>query len=210
MAKQKFQIGDKVALIKQPYTVGTVGGYEYTRRMDRPWGANILTKKKKYLVRIENNFTQYFYADELQFADLHSLAEHLDKHGDIPKLSKKEREEMKQCKYCDVPFNEIEESKEEPGVCEYCVGQRKHISKINLRKSAYVDLEKFSIYGHEGDWLEVTEWTNGEGIDVLIHYANDHDETDHTFKLSYDEFTAIANIVNKFGYKIPIFTKSEQ
>ena len=296
MAKQKFQIGDKVALVKQPYTVGTVEGYEYARRMDRPWSANILTKKKKYLVHIENYFTKYFYADELQFADLHSLAEHLDKHGDIPKLSKKEQEEIAQspifqsmfkvgdivtdpmakfipnigkivkfveengkyyytveftdkktniylehqlckgslndkflydefvkigelaegigpkenCKYCDTPFNEIEESKEESGACEYCVDQRKHISDINLRKSAYVDLEKFSIYGHKGDWLEVTEWTNGEGIDVLIHYANDHDETDHTFKLSYDEFTAIANIVNKFGNHIIIFTKSEK
>lgn len=227
MAKQKFQIGDKVALVKQPYTVGTVGGYEYARRLDRPWGTNILTKKKKYLVHLGNIFTQYYYSDELQFADLHSLAEHLNKHGDIPKLSKKEQEEIMQpmfnvgdivtdpmakfipnigkivkfvkengkyyytveftdkktniylehqlckgslndkflydefvkigeltegigpkdkCKYCDVPFNEIEESKEEQGACEYCVDQRKHISEINLRKSAYVDLEQFSIY----------------------------------------------------------------
>jgi len=112
------------------------------------------------------------------------------------------------CKYCETPFEEIEESTEEKGACEYCVEQRNCISEVNHRKAANVDLGKFSIYGHKNDWLEVTEWTNEEGIDVLIHYANDHDETDHTFKLSYDELTAIVNIVNKFGRMPIIFTES--
>lgn len=111
------------------------------------------------------------------------------------------------CKYCETPFEEIEESTEEKGACEYCVEQRNCISEVNHRKAANVDLGKFSIYGHKNDWLEVTEWTNGEGIDVLIHYANDHDETDHIFKLSYDELTAIVNIVNKFGRMPIIFTE---
>ena len=299
MAKQKFQIGDKVALVKQPYTVGMVVDIKtmYSNgKILLGCPSTEYTSRKVYDVQLENHTVlRDIKSYELQFADLRSLAEHLDKHGDIPKLSKKEQEEIvppvlppkfqegdividpmakfipnigkivkfveengkyyytveftdkktniyleyqlckgslndkflydefvkigelaegigpkENCKYCDTPFDEIEESKEESGACKYCVDQRKHISDINLRKSAYVDLEKFSIYGHKGDWLEVTEWTNGEGIDVLIHYANDHDETDHTFKLSYDEFTAIANIVNKFGNHHIIFTKSEK
>ena len=67
-----------------------------------------------------------------------------------------------------------------------------------------MDLNKFSILGHKGDWLEVTEWANGEGFDILIHYANDHDETNHTLMLSYDEYEAIVNIIHSFGSFKPV------
>lgn len=114
------------------------------------------------------------------------------------------------CKYCKTPFEEIEESKEEPGVCEYCIEQRHLIPEVNLRKACNVDLNEFSTFGHEGDWLEVTEWTNHEGFDVTIHYANDYIETDHNFRLSYDELSAIINIVNKFGMLPAVFTKAPE
>lgn len=121
----------------------------------------------------------------------------------------KEDNSKNNCKYCGVPFDEIEESDIEPGACEYCIELRDLISDVNLRKSGHVDLEHFSSFGHKGDWLEVTEWANTEGIDICIHYANDHDETNHNFMLSYDELSAVMNIVNKFGKLPPIFTKPE-
>lgn len=114
--------------------------------------------------------------------------------------------DMKQnrCRWCDTPFDEIPESQSIPGVCEFCEERRKLFGRVVKRKSGSVDLDKFSIYGHKGDWLEVTEWTNGEGIDILIHYANDHDETNHTFMLSYDEYEAIINIVHSFDSFKPV------
>lgn len=234
MSKRKFNIGDKVTVI-----TGNCAGKSGTI-------INIFNKnsRKEYFIEFNNGEYGNYLSYNLQFADLHILANYLDKHGDLPELSKKEKEEMETygpfgyipnfnkeekklknketmqndvnkalskgiCKYCGVPFDEIEESTEEKGACEYCIEQRKHVSKINFRKSCYVDMNEFSAFGHEGDWIEVTEWTNGEGIDICIHYANDHDETDHIFKLSYDELMAIMNIINKFGTLQPVFTKSE-
>lgn len=110
------------------------------------------------------------------------------------------------CKYCGTPFSEIPESKSESGVCEYCAERQAMISEITMKKSANVDLQEFSIYGQAGDWLEVTEWTNGEGIDIIIERF---DEPNKNISLAYDELEAIINIVNKFGTLPPIYTKIE-
>lgn len=40
--------------------------------------------------------------------------------------------------------------------------------KVNNRKSIFEDLKKFSIFAKEGDFIEVTEWTNGEGVDISL------------------------------------------
>ena len=110
------------------------------------------------------------------------------------------------CKYCGTPFNEIPESKSESGACEYCKEKRAMISEINIKKSASVDLREFSNFGQEGDWLEVTEWANGEGVDIIIEYAKSQSKN---ISLTYDELEAIINIVNKFGTLPPIYTKIE-
>ena len=80
------------------------------------------------------------------------------------------------------------------------------ISEIKMKKSANVDLHEFSIYGQECDWLEVTEWANGEGIDIIIEQTK---EPSKNISLTYDELEAIINIVNKFGMLPPIYTKNE-
>lgn len=110
------------------------------------------------------------------------------------------------CKYCGASFNEISESESETGVCEYCAERQAMISEITMKKSASVDLHEFSIYGQDGDWLEVTEWTNGEGIDIIIEKIK---EATKNISLTYDELEAIINIVNKFGALPPIYTKKE-
>lgn len=43
---------------------------------------------------------------------------------------------------------------------------------INNRKSASCDLVKFCYLSNKGSFIEVTNWTNGEGYDVTIE-AND-------------------------------------
>jgi len=191
-----FCIGDivKVIMSKEVPNLGII-----TKILDN--------KKYRYEVGFPNGKTEIYFDYQLtkavpndesfyyEFMELAKMAE-----GIGPK-------EVKKCKLCGTSFDEIEESKEEPGTCEYCIEQRNLISDVNMRKAANVDLGKFSIFGHEGDWLEVTEWTNGEGIDISIHYASDHDETNRDFMLSYDELSAIMNIVNKFGTLPAVFTK---
>jgi len=110
------------------------------------------------------------------------------------------------CKYCGTPFNEIPESKSELGACEYCEEKRAMISEIKIKKSASVDLHEFSNFGQEGDWLEVSEWANGNGIDIIFEYSK---RPSKNISLTYDEFEAIINIVNKFGTLPPIYTKIE-
>lgn len=41
--------------------------------------------------------------------------------------------------------------------------------EIEQRKTIYDDLNKYCIYAKDHDYIEVTEWTNGEGYDVNIN-----------------------------------------
>lgn len=40
--------------------------------------------------------------------------------------------------------------------------------KIENRKSIHDNLRKYDILAQEDDFIEVTEWTNSEGIDITI------------------------------------------
>ena len=196
MGKQKFQIGDNVYVKRgRKNEIGRVGKVD-----------NIIYKSFGRLCYIvtynDDNYPKSgaFYADMLLFSDMHSLANHMTKEYAV-------KNENKKCKYCNVPFTEIPESKSESGVCEYCVERSAMISEIKMKKSANVDLHKYSIYGQESDWLEVTEWANEEGVDIIIEQTK---EPTKNISLAYDELEAIINIVNKFGALPPIYTKSEK
>ena len=204
MIKRKFNIGDKVVIA--PKYKNRYNSIITTGEVVDIWSNG---DRAVYQVTFEDKKPKFtFYSYELVFADLHALAEHCSKE-----LEKQEKSPKKatKCKYCGEPFDEDNfESSEEPGACEYCVDQRKKMPKIHMRKSIAVDLKDFSIYGKGDDWLEVTEWTNGEGIDIDIHYDSDHEEDIRNFKLSYDELGVIMNIVNKFGYLPTIYTTEEK
>ena len=94
--KQKFQIGDKVALVKQPYAVGTVVDISTIYTPQFYWTGEIKQKSRKhYTIQLEDNtFLHSLKSNELEFADLHAMAEHINKGCSLPKLSKKEKEEM--------------------------------------------------------------------------------------------------------------------
>lgn len=64
--------------------------------------------------------------------------------------------------------------------------------KTNNRKSVYEDLSKFSIFADEHDFIEVTEWTNGEGVDVNIEDKSGS----RKISLLYDEIEAIVTMSN--------------
>lgn len=40
--------------------------------------------------------------------------------------------------------------------------------EFRRRKAVWDDLKKYDILAKEGDFIEVTEWTNGEGVDITI------------------------------------------
>ena len=186
MSKQKFQIGDKVYVNRgRKDEIGRIGNV-----------TNIYKSFGRLCYIIKYNDDKFpksgiFYADMLRL---------------ISDMQSATKNENTKCKYCGTPFNEIPESKLESGACEYCEDKRAMISEIISKKSANVDLHKFTNFGQEGDWLEVTEWANGEGIDIIIEYSK---RPSNNISLSYDELEAIINIVNKFDTLPPIYTKNE-
>ena len=65
--------------------------------------------------------------------------------------------------------------------------------EINDRKSIFDDLKKYSHLAKEDDFIEVTEWTNGEGWDITIN--------DKHFSLTFGELDAINYLVKALEYK---------
>ena len=112
-----------------------------------------------------------------------------------PKLDQKER-----CRWCNTPFEEIPESPNIPGVCEYCEEHKNAIGKVELRKSASVELEHFNLWGDKHASLMATEWPNQEGIDINIYQGEGKPEKN--IELTYGEAEAILNIVHSFNPSI--------
>lgn len=69
--------------------------------------------------------------------------------------------------------------------------------KVLQRKSAFVDLKDYCIMSvgedrkDKGDFLEVTEWSNGEGYDVLIHDVSGIT----TFNLTWGQFESLKKCI---------------
>lgn len=64
------------------------------------------------------------------------------------------------------------------------------------RKSVHDDLKKYDYLSKDSWYIEVTEWVNGEGIDVTI-------ESDGTklISLTYGELDAINHLQNALRYE---------
>ncbi len=64
--------------------------------------------------------------------------------------------------------------------------------KINNRRSAFVELKDFCYLTNKdsGDFIEVTEWTNGEGFDVTV---SAHKE--QQFTLTWGEYRALKKLI---------------
>lgn len=59
--------------------------------------------------------------------------------------------------------------------------------KVEKRNSVFEDLRKFDPSAKEHDYIEVTEWTNGEGWDISICNRG----VPRHMQLHYDELDAI-------------------
>ena len=65
--------------------------------------------------------------------------------------------------------------------------------KIYNRKSVSDDLKKYDYLSKEDDFIEVTEWFNGEGISVTINTT--------TFELTFGQLDAINYLSQALKYE---------
>lgn len=64
------------------------------------------------------------------------------------------------------------------------------------RKSVHDDLKKYDYLSKDGGYVEVTEWVNGEGIDVTIESGSTK-----LISLTYGELDAINHLQNALRYE---------
>lgn len=65
--------------------------------------------------------------------------------------------------------------------------------KIYNRKSVSDDLKKYDYLFKDGDFIEITEWFNGEGISVTINTT--------TFELTFGQLDAINYLSQALKYE---------
>lgn len=65
--------------------------------------------------------------------------------------------------------------------------------KLVNRKSIHDDLKKYCVLAKDNDHIEVTEWTNGEGWDIIIN--------DKIISLTWGELNAINYLTKALGYE---------
>ncbi len=62
------------------------------------------------------------------------------------------------------------------------------------RKSVFAILKQFCVFADEQDYIEVTEWKNGEGYDVEIN-----GKLQERFQLTHGEFQALKALIKKLN-----------
>lgn len=65
--------------------------------------------------------------------------------------------------------------------------------EIRERQSISDDLSKYDHLSKDNDFIEITEWSNGEGWDISIN--------DRTFQLTYGQLGAINFLIKALEYK---------
>lgn len=66
--------------------------------------------------------------------------------------------------------------------------------EIKQRKSVYDSLKKYCVYAKDDDYIEITEWTNGEGWDINI-------SDEKRISLTFGELEAINYLVKTLEFK---------
>ena len=67
--------------------------------------------------------------------------------------------------------------------------------EITTRKSAFTELSVYCIMSNSDshDFIEVTEWSNGEGYDVTINASTQQ----QTFSITYGQLKALRRLVKE-------------
>jgi hypothetical protein len=70
-------------------------------------------------------------------------------------------------------------------------GNMKKEFEVYARKSAFTPLEGYCYFARKDDYIEITEWSNGEGFDVSILSISG----EKSFSLTGGEFDALNQLV---------------
>lgn len=73
----------------------------------------------------------------------------------------------------------------------------KEVMEINNRKSVNDELRKYCLFAKDNDFIEITEWTNGEGWDITI--SGEYRNT--IISLTVGELEAINYLVKSLDYQ---------
>jgi hypothetical protein len=63
---------------------------------------------------------------------------------------------------------------------------------VNNRKAIFSSLGPYCIMADDEDFMEVTQWTNGEGVDIHIS----RNKTFEHFSLTYGEYELLQVLIN--------------
>ena len=69
--------------------------------------------------------------------------------------------------------------------------------KFNNRRSVWDDLSKYTYSKDDNSFVEVTEWTNGEGFDISIYNKG----KDQFMVLSREEIEAINHLISMLDHE---------
>lgn len=73
------------------------------------------------------------------------------------------------------------------------------MAEFSKRKSINDKLSKYDILANDSDFIEVTEWTNGEGFDISTN--------EKSINLTYGELEAINHLIKSLEYDFEDNTK---
>jgi hypothetical protein len=69
--------------------------------------------------------------------------------------------------------------------------------RVDQRRAVFAELLPYCMFSGEDDYMEVTQWTNGEGYDIEIDSKN----RKQRFSLTYGEWELLQVLMNYKGEK---------
>ena len=67
--------------------------------------------------------------------------------------------------------------------------------EVSKRRAVFSELKDYCMHSGDHDYIEVTEWSNGEGYDICI----DRRRVGEKFSLSYGEWELLQVLINYKG-----------
>ena len=67
--------------------------------------------------------------------------------------------------------------------------------EVSNRKAVFSELKGYCINAGDNDYMEVTQWSNGEGYDISINRKNSQEK----FSLTFGEFDLLTVLMNWKG-----------
>ena len=110
---------------------------------------------------------------------------------------------MKVCRICSCSSEEV--SFAENDLCIYCNTAKKGLEETS-KKACSCNLNNVDYIASKNDILEVTEWSNGEGVDVYIYEEKSTPKEKH-YSFSIGELEALVSCCSKIGYELINYNK---